>query len=60
LRKVGPIHAAAASDRLGWVGMDAARYSEAPAFEFNPPDITHHRLILYTRPPEELVCGMMG
>src|SRR6516225_5441618 len=54
LRKIGPIDAAAASDRLGWVGLDAARYGEAPAFEFNPPAITHHRLILYTRPPEEL------
>jgi hypothetical protein len=54
LRKIGPIDAATASDRLGWVGLDASRYSEAPAFEFNPPAITHHRLILYTRPPEEL------
>jgi AraC family transcriptional regulator len=54
LRKIAPIEAAAASDRLGWVGLDAARYGEAPAFEFNPPAITHHRLILYTRPPEKL------
>jgi AraC family transcriptional regulator len=54
LRKIGPIGETAASDRLGWVGLDAALYSEAPAFEFNPPAITHHRLILYTRPPEEL------
>jgi AraC family transcriptional regulator len=54
LRKIAPIDATAASERLGWVGLDAARYGEAPAFEFNPPAITHHRLILYTRPPEEL------
>src|SRR5215475_6536502 len=54
LRKIGPIEAAAASDRLRWVGLDAARYCESPAFEFNPPAITHHRLVLYTRPPEEL------
>jgi AraC family transcriptional regulator len=54
LRKIGPIDAASASDRLGWVGLDAARYCEAPAFEFKPPAITHHRLILYTRPPEGL------
>src|SRR5262245_1193571 len=54
LRKIAPIEEAAASDRLGWVGLDAARYCEAPAFEFNPPAITHHRLVLYTRPPEQL------
>jgi AraC family transcriptional regulator len=53
-RKIAPIEAAAASDRLGWVGLDVAHYGEAPAFEFNPPAITHHRLVLYTRPPEEL------
>src|SRR5262245_4306390 len=54
LRKIAAIEAAAASDRLGWVGLDAARYCEAPAFEYNPPPITHHRLVLYTRPPEQL------
>ena len=54
LRTIAPIEAAAASDRLGWVGLDVAHYGEAPAFEFNPPAITHHRLVLYTRPPEQL------
>jgi len=54
LRRIAPIEEAAASDRLGWVGLEADRYCEAPAFEFNPPAITHHRLVLYTRPPEEL------
>ena len=54
LRKIIPVEAAAASDRLGWVGLEAARYSEMLAFEFNPPAISHHRLILFTRPPEEL------
>jgi AraC family transcriptional regulator len=54
LRKIAPFEAAAASDRLGWVGLEAARYCEATAFEFNPPGITHHRLVLYSRPPEEL------
>src|SRR5262249_56755840 len=51
LRKIAPIEAAAASDRLGWGGLEAGRYREAPAFEFNPPAITHHRPVLYTRPP---------
>jgi AraC family transcriptional regulator len=49
-----PFEEAAASDWQGWVGLEAARYCETPAFEFNPPAITHHRLVLYTRPPEEL------
>jgi AraC family transcriptional regulator len=53
-RKVVPFEAAAASDRLGWVGLEAVRYCAAPASELNPPAMTHHRLILFARPPEEL------
>jgi AraC family transcriptional regulator len=53
-RKILPIEAAASSERLGWVGLEAAHYRAAPAWEYNPPAITHHRLVLYTRPPEEL------
>ena len=52
--KILPFEAAAASDRLEWVGLAAARYRATPAFEFDPPALTHHMLILYTRPPEEL------
>jgi AraC family transcriptional regulator len=44
----------AASDRLGWVGLKAARYHATPAFEFHPPALTHHMFILYARPPEQL------
>jgi AraC family transcriptional regulator len=54
LHKIAPIEAAAASDRLGWMGLVAAHYCEAPAFEFNTPAITHHRLVLFIRPPEQL------
>jgi AraC family transcriptional regulator len=54
LRKILPFEPAAASDRLGWVGLEAARYRAAPAAELNPPALTHHRLVLFTRPPEEL------
>jgi AraC family transcriptional regulator len=54
LHKIAPFEAAAASDRLGWVSLEAVRYRQAPAFEFNLPAITHHRLVLYTRPSEEL------
>ena len=53
-RKITPIEAAAASDRLGWVGLEAARYRASPASEVNPPASTHHWLVLVTRPPEEL------
>jgi AraC family transcriptional regulator len=49
-----PFESAAASHGLGWVGLEAARYRAAPAFELNPPAITHHWLVLFARPPEEL------
>src|SRR5215475_8077378 len=49
-----PHETAASSDRLGWVGLQAARCRAAPAFELNLPALTHHRLFLFSRPPEEL------
>src|SRR5262252_3749375 len=52
--KLLPHEAAASSDRLGWVGLEAARYCAASAAERNQPIITHHLLILFARPPEEL------
>src|SRR5215468_4955074 len=39
-----PHEAAASSDRLGWVGLQAARCRAAPAFELNLPALTHRRL----------------
>jgi AraC family transcriptional regulator len=53
-RQILPFEAAAVSDRLGWVGLEAARCRAEPAFERNVPAITHHRLVLVTRPPEDL------
>jgi AraC family transcriptional regulator len=53
-RKVVPFEADAASDRLGWAGLEAARYRAAPASDLNAPAITHHWLVLFARPPEEL------
>src|SRR5262249_8161097 len=35
-------------------GLQAARCRAAPAFELNLPALTHHRLFLFSRPPEEL------
>ena len=52
--KILPFEPAAVSDRLGWVGLQAVGYRAAPASELNPPAMTHHRLILFARPPEEL------
>src|SRR5262245_43432972 len=52
--KFVPSEAAATSGRLGWAGLAAVRYRAAPASELNPPAMTHHRLILFARPPEEL------
>src|SRR5262249_58225238 len=49
-----PHETAASSDGLGWVGVQAARCRAAPAFELNLPALTHHRLFLFSRPPEEL------
>ena len=49
-----PFRSANSSLRLGWVGLEAAHYRTAPSFELSPPAITHHRLVLFARPPEEL------
>jgi AraC family transcriptional regulator len=54
LRPLVPFEPAASSARLGWVGLEAAHYRAAPASEVNPPPLTHHWLVLITRPPEEL------
>src|SRR6516225_9248037 len=53
-RQILPFEAAAASDRLGWVGLEAARCRAEPAFELSVPAITHHRLVLVSRPPVDL------
>jgi AraC family transcriptional regulator len=53
-RKILPFETAAASDQLGWVGLEAARCRAEPAFELSVPAITHHRLVLVTRPPVDL------
>jgi AraC family transcriptional regulator len=52
--KALPLEPDAASDRLGWVGLEALRCRKVPAFDLSPPALTHHRLVLYIRPPEEM------
>ena len=54
LRKIIPYEPAAASDHLGWVGLQAARYCAAPASELYPPSLAHPRLVYFSRPPVEL------
>ena len=52
-RGILPFVPAVASDQLGWIGLQAARYRAAPAAEVHSPALTHHRLVLVTRPPDE-------
>jgi AraC family transcriptional regulator len=51
---VVPFAPSAASDRLGWVGMEAARYADLPGTEIELPALTHHTLVLFNRPPDEM------
>jgi AraC family transcriptional regulator len=60
LRNVIPFEPAAASDGLAWVGLEAARYRAAPGCDLSPPALTHDRLILFSRPPEELELRYEG
>src|SRR3954468_18068863 len=53
-RKACPIKASRASEGLGWVGLEAARFDGLIDFESANPPVTHHRLFLFIRPPEEL------
>jgi AraC family transcriptional regulator len=52
--KLLPFEPDASSHRLGWAGLEAARNRALPASELHAPALTHHRLILFSRPPEEL------
>jgi AraC family transcriptional regulator len=53
-RKLFPFDAVLSSVRLGWVGLEAARCRAERVFELHPPALTHHWLVLFLRPPEEL------
>jgi AraC family transcriptional regulator len=46
-------HEPVASSDLGWVDLEAHNCRAAPAFELNLPALTHHRLFLFTRPPDK-------
>jgi AraC family transcriptional regulator len=51
--KMLPFDTTASSHRLGWTALEAVRNRAAPASELNALPLTHHRLVLVTRPPEE-------
>src|SRR5262249_57030977 len=51
--KIRPHEVAASSDRLGRTDLQAAR-CRAPARQLDVPALTHHRLFLFIRPPDEL------
>jgi hypothetical protein len=53
-RKILPFEPCAPSDRPGWAGLEAARFRAASASGLTVPALTHHRLVLIARPPEEL------
>src|SRR5215470_13246952 len=53
-RKILPFKTAASSDGLGWVGLQAARCREEPAFELSVPALSHHRLVFVARPSDDL------
>jgi AraC family transcriptional regulator len=49
-----PVEPTAASHSLGWTGLEAARFCDLTDAEFERPALTHHALILFTEPPDEL------
>src|SRR5262245_4559088 len=55
-----PFAPAPASDRLGWTGLEAANAPAAPGAEFDRPALTHHTLVLFTRPPDEFELRYEG
>jgi AraC family transcriptional regulator len=42
------------SARLGWVGLEAVRCCAEPTFELDQPALTHHWLLQFVRPPQDM------
>src|SRR5262249_27553697 len=51
--KVLPFEPVALSDRLPWVGMQAARCPRGPRVDWAGPGLADDRFVLLARPPEE-------
>jgi hypothetical protein len=58
--KLLPFAPAPASDRLGWTCLEAASAPAAPSAELDRPALTHHTLVLFSRPPDELESALRG
>jgi AraC family transcriptional regulator len=58
--KVVPFAPCAASDRMGWEGVQAVYYRESPASEVNFPPVSQHVLVLMIRPPEKFYLRYEG
>jgi hypothetical protein len=58
--RILPFEAAAASDRLGWVGLVAARYREPPASEIDLSPLTHHTLVFSSGRRRSWICATRG
>ena len=59
-RKLVPFAPVVTSDRLGWMGLGAARFRASPVKEVYHPALTHHMLVLFTAPPKELELRYEG
>jgi AraC family transcriptional regulator len=55
-----PFEPSAASDRLGWVGLEAARFRDVLDDEVDRPALDRHMLVLCNRPPDELEAVYEG
>ena len=49
-----PVEPTAASERLGWTGLEAAQFNAVAGTEFERPALTHHLLLLHTGLPDDL------
>jgi AraC family transcriptional regulator len=54
------VEPAAASDRFGWVGLEAARYAGECEVEVARPALTRHAFVMCNRPPDELELRFDG
>src|SRR5262245_66051834 len=49
-----PVGPTVLSQGLGWTGLEATRFSDWGDADFERPALTHHSLVLITKPPDEL------
>jgi hypothetical protein len=58
--KAIPFQPAAASDRLGWAGLEALLFNDLPDAEIERPRMTHHKFVLFNRLPDVFELGYEG